>query len=65
MNSFTSATVTSGTVIGLPPGSQVRTLEKRGPWFYVEIPGSPENLRGWVEAGAITPLWTWDESLVP
>ena len=65
VNSFTSATVTSGTVIGLPPGSQVRTLEKRGPWFYVEIPGSPENLRGWVEAGAITPLWTWDESLVP
>jgi len=65
VNSFTSATVTSGTVIALPPGSQVRTLEKRGPWFYVEIPGSPENLRGWVEAGAITPLWTWDASLVP
>lgn len=65
VNSFTSATVTSGTVIALPPGSQVRTLEKRGPWFYVEIPGSPQNLRGWVEAGAITPLWSWDAALVP
>lgn len=65
VNSFTSATVTSGTVIGLPPGSQVRTLEKRGPWFYVEIPSSPENLRGWVEAASITPLWTWDANLVP
>lgn len=65
VSSYTSATVTSGTVIALPPGSQVRTLEKRGPWLYVEIPSSPENLRGWVEAGAVTPLWTWDASLVP
>lgn len=65
VNSYTSATVTSGSVISLPPGSQVRTLETRGPWLYVEIPGSPENLRGWVEAAAVTPLWTWDASLVP
>lgn len=65
VNSYTSATVTSGSVISLPPGTQVRTLETRGPWFYVEIPGSPENLRGWVEAAAVTPLWAWDTSLVP
>lgn len=65
VNSYTSATVTSGSVISLPPGSQVRTLETRGPWLYVEIPGSPDNLRGWVEAAAVTPLWTWDASLVP
>lgn len=65
VNSYTGATVTSGSVISLPPGSQVRTLETRGPWLYVEIPGSPENLRGWVEAAAVTPLWTWDASLVP
>lgn len=65
VNSYTSATATSGSVISLPPGSQVRTLETRGPWLYVEIPGSPERLRGWVEAGAVTPLWTWDASLVP
>lgn len=65
VNSYTAATVTSGSVIPLPPGSQVRTLEKRGSWFYVEIPSTPENLRGWVEAGAITPLWIWDTNLVP
>jgi hypothetical protein len=65
VNSYTSATVTSGSVISLPPGSQVRTLETRGPWLYVEIPGSPERLRGWVEVSAVTPLWTWDASLVP
>jgi hypothetical protein len=65
VNSYTSATVTSGTVIPLPPGSQVRTLEKRGTWLYVEIPSQPENLRGWVESGAVTPLWIWDTNLVP
>lgn len=65
VSSYTSATVTSGSVIALPPGSQVRTLEKRGAWFYVEIPSSPENLRGWVESGAIAPLWIWDADLVP
>lgn len=65
VNSYTAATETSGSVISLPPGSQVRTLEKRGAWFYVEIPGSPELLRGWVEAGALTPLWPWDANMVP
>lgn len=65
VNSYTSATVTSGTVIPLPPGSQVRTLEKRGTWLYVEIPSQPENLRGWVESAAVTPLWVWDTKLVP
>lgn len=65
VRAYTAATVTSGTVIDLPPGSQVRVLEKRGTWTYVEIPNAPENLRGWVEGGAITPLWSWDEALVP
>lgn len=65
VDSYTAATVTSGSVIPLPPGSQVRQLEKRGTWFYVEIPSQPENLRGWVEAAALTPLWPWDTNLVP
>ena len=65
VSSYTAATVTSGSVITLPPGSQIRTLEKRGTWLYVEIPSQPENLRGWVEAGAVTPLWIWDTKLVP
>lgn len=62
---YTAATVTSGTVIDLPPGSQVRLLERRGAWGYVEIPNEPESLRGWVEMGAVTPFWIWDEALVP
>jgi hypothetical protein len=65
ISAYTAATVTSGSVISLPPGSQVRVLEKRGSWVFVEIPNVPENLRGWVESGALTPLWVWDEKLVP
>jgi hypothetical protein len=65
VDSYTAATVTSGSVIPLPPGSQVRLLEKRGTWFYVEIPSQPENLRGWVEAAALSPLWPWETNLVP
>ncbi|MEN3943820.1 BatD family protein [Prosthecobacter sp. SYSU 5D2] len=65
LSAYTAATVTSGTVMDLPAGSQVRILEKRGAWNYVEIPNRPENLRGWVESAAITPLWIWDAQLVP
>lgn len=65
VSAFTAATVTSGTVMDLPAGSQVKVLEKRGAWNYVEIPDRPENVRGWVETAAMTPLWIWDDSLVP
>lgn len=65
VSAYTSATVTAGTVISLPPGSQVRVLETRAAWCYVEIPDTQEKLRGWVEAGSITPLWEWDTSLLP
>lgn len=65
IRAYTAATTTAGTVMELPPGSQVRTLEKRGAWFYVEFPSRPENLRGWVEARVITPLWPWDPALIP
>lgn len=65
VKAYTAATVTAGTVMDLPPGSQVRVLEKRGTWTYVEIPSTTETLRGWVEGGALTPLWIWDEALVP
>ncbi|SKA98282.1 Oxygen tolerance [Prosthecobacter debontii] len=65
VRAFTAATVTAGTVMDLPPGSEVRILERRGAWCYVEIPAQPQTLRGWVEAGTITPLWIWDENLVP
>lgn len=62
---YTAATVTAGIVIDLPMGSQIRVLEKRGRWAYVEIPSLPDNLLGWVEEAALAPLWIWDENLVP
>ncbi len=66
VRAYTAATVTSGSVIdGIPPGSQVRLLEKRGAWSYVEIPTSGEHVRGWVESATYTPLWPWEMALVP
>ena len=54
---FTAASTTSGSVIQLPPGSEVVQLEKRGAWTYVEIPFDPEPKRGWVQSNTMTPLW--------
>ena len=65
VSAFTAATLTSGSVIDIPPGSQIRLLEKRGAWSYVEIPSSGEPVRGWVESATYTPLWPWDVMLVP
>lgn len=62
---FSAATRTAGTVTDLPPGSQVRLLETRGAWAYVEIPDAIEPLRGWVEAISITPLWPWSPKFLP
>lgn len=66
----TGAAELAGSVMDLPPGSQVRVLEERGPWRYVELPlrldtpGQVERLRGWVPAVAITPLWPWEQNLL-
>ncbi|WP_395745824.1 hypothetical protein [Prosthecobacter sp.] len=67
VRAYTAATVTSGSIIDkdIPPGSQIRLLEKRGAWSYVEIPTSGEHVRGWIESAAYTPLWPWDMALVP
>ena len=64
---FTAASTTSGTVIDLPPGSQLRLQKRRGSWSYVEIPSLPNNLRGWVESDGLTSLWpdSWSMNLVP
>jgi len=41
-------------VIKLPPGSEVRVLRESGQWRYAEIPG---ELRGWIRADALEPVW--------
>ncbi|MDB6003414.1 MAG: hypothetical protein JWR15_401 [Prosthecobacter sp.] len=65
VRAYTAATLTSGSVIDIPPGSQVRLLEKRGAWSYVEVPSGDGPVRGWVETAVYTPLWPWDMLLVP
>jgi hypothetical protein len=66
---YTAATVTSGSVSPLPPGSEVRKLEERGAWCYVEIPPPPvsaddssdrQALRGWVQMESLSPYWPFD-----
>ena len=58
---YTAATVTAGTVTALPPGSEVRRLEDRGQWTYVEIPGEDLVRRGWVLNSTFEPLWPYQK----
>ena len=51
---LTAPAPASKTVIDLPPGSEVRIIEASGQWRYVDIPG---ELRGWVRAEEIEPVW--------
>lgn len=57
---FTAASATSGAVVDLYVGSEVKMLEDRGHWCYVEFPTDTENRRGWVVSSVLTPLWTDD-----
>lgn len=64
--SYTAATTTAGRVIALPPGSQVRKLEERGAWTYVETwreessGGLGQMYRGWVQNDAMSAFWPFD-----
>ncbi len=40
---------TSGSVLALPPGSEVKILSTRGDWSYVFL---PNGARGWIPSGA-------------
>ncbi len=60
---YTAATVTGGTVINLPAGSSVRTLEERGDWLYVQTPPTdahPDGLLGWMQKETLSPFWPFD-----
>ena len=62
---YTAASTTSGSVVQLPPGSEVRKLEDRGAWCYVEIPTDGEHRRGWVQNDALSPFWPADRKFDP
>ena len=40
----------AGSVLALPPGSEIKILSRRGDWIYAAL---PNNLRGWVPANAV------------
>lgn len=56
----------AGTVIALPPGSELFPIRKEGLWTYCDIPGGDKDapLRGWVRNVTTEPLWPWNASLV-
>ncbi|MBP7950805.1 MAG: SH3 domain-containing protein [Verrucomicrobiales bacterium] len=50
-------------LISLPPGSEVRILQVRGQWSYVEVAGAKAT-RGWVRSEHLESLWPWSLAAV-
>lgn len=50
-------------VITVTPGTQVKPLEKRGDWTYIELPVETST-RGWVPSSSLQPLWPFDSKLI-
>jgi len=51
---LTAPTPDAKSIMDLPPGSEVRTLQNADHWTYVEVPG---DLRGWVRTEKLEPIW--------
>lgn len=60
VSAYTAAARTSGTVMNIPQGSQVKRLHESGAWTYVEIPTGYQPSRGWVVSEALTSVWPYD-----
>ena len=43
----------AGSVLQLPPGSEVNILSRRGDWVYALL---PNNLRGWLPSASVEPI---------
>ena len=56
VNALNVPAETADTLIAIKAGSQVRRLETRGDWTYVELPGE-NSTRGWVRSETLEPLW--------
>lgn len=56
----------AGTVILLPPGSELFPIKKEGFWIYCDVPGGTKGdpLRGWVRETSTETLWPWNATLV-
>ncbi|MGI9243489.1 MAG: tetratricopeptide repeat protein, partial [Verrucomicrobiales bacterium] len=57
---FTAPSRSAGTIIDLPPGSQVASVSERGNWHYIDVPG---ELRGWIPNETMSSLWPYDSAL--
>jgi hypothetical protein len=44
------------TIIGLPPGTEVKVVARRDRWSFVHIPGARA---GWIDSETIQPLWPY------
>ncbi|HWB06640.1 MAG TPA: hypothetical protein VG796_26685 [Verrucomicrobiales bacterium] len=55
----------AGTVLSLPPGSELFPIKKEGYWIYCDMPGGTNGdpLRGWVRESTTEPLWPWNATL--
>lgn len=56
----------AGTVISLPPGSELLPIRTEGLWTYCDLPGGDKGapLRGWVRTTFTEPFWPWSPSLI-
>ena len=43
----------AGSVLQLPPGSEINILSRRGDWVYAVL---PNNLRGWIPSASVEPV---------
>lgn len=57
----------TGTVIDLPPGSELIVEETRDDWLYVRVPSEDRatDSVGWVRRALTQPLWPYNTSLLP
>lgn len=63
VRAYTAAAKTSGSVMNVPQGSDVRRLYERGAWTYVEIP-TEQVSRGWVPSDVLSRLWPYDPAFL-
>ena len=60
VKALTAPARSAASVIELPPGSQISIVSNRDDWDYIDVPG---ELRAWVPADSLKPLWPYESSL--
>lgn len=63
VNALNAPATMADEVIPVTPGTQVKPLEERGDWTYIEMPVETST-RGWVPTASLKPLWPFDPKLI-